>query len=124
MREDVRRSLKLNRDINKLLEQAVKVDRAIKIGWNRDGDEIPKVGEMGICPALPKGGRVRILGELGDAVAIMGTGGAFTLVGSAGDWFGAWNQGTSLAIERRVGNSLGFAMSGGRLVARDGAGDD
>ncbi|HIG02994.1 MAG TPA: hypothetical protein EYQ53_01220 [Candidatus Poseidoniales archaeon] len=124
MREDVRRSLKLNRDIKKLLEQAVKVDRAIKIGWNRDGDEIPKVGEMGICPALPKGGRVRILGELGDAVAIMGTGGSFTLVGSAGDWFGAWNQGTSLVIERRVGNSLGFAMSGGRLVARDGAGDD
>ena len=53
MREDIRRSLKLNRDLGRLLEQALEVDRAIKIGWSRSGDEIPKDGEMGVAPALP-----------------------------------------------------------------------
>ena len=41
MRDDIRRSLKLNRDIDRLLEQALEADRAIKIGWSRSGEEIP-----------------------------------------------------------------------------------
>ena len=85
--------MKLNRDLGRLLEQALEVDRAIKIGWSRSGDEIPKNGEMGVAPALPKGGRVRILGKLADVVVPFAKGGAFTLVGSADDYFGAWNSG-------------------------------
>lgn len=124
MREDIRRSLKLNRDLGRLLEQALEVDRAIKIGWSRSGDEIPKDGEMGVAPALPKGGRVRILGKLTDVVVPFASGGAFTLVGSADDYFGAWNSGANLIVERGVKNHLGYAMSDGRIIARDGAGDD
>ena len=124
MREDIRRSLKLNRDLGRLLEQALEVDRAIKIGWSRSGDEIPKVGEMGVAPALPKGSRVRILGKLADVVVPFAAGGTFTLVGSATDYFGAWNSGANLIVERKVKNHLGHAMSDGRIIARDGAGDD
>ncbi len=124
MRDDIRRSLKLNRDLDRLLEQALEADRAIKIGWSRSGEEIPKDGEMGISPALPKGGRVRILGNLGDFVAPFAKGGAFTLVGPAKDYFGAWNCGANLIVERGAENHLGYSMSDGRIIARDGAGDD
>ena len=124
MREDIRRSLKLNRDLSRLLEQALKVDRAIKIGWSRSGEEIPKDGEMGISPALPEGGRIRILGDLADMITPFANGGVFTLVGSAGDYFGAWNSGANLIVERQAKHHLGYAMNDGRIIARDGAGDD
>ena len=53
IREEVLRSIKLNEDLSKLMEQALELDRTIKIGWTRDGEPNPKDGETGIAPALP-----------------------------------------------------------------------
>ncbi len=123
LRDEVIRSLKLNRDLSKLLEQALELDRTIKIGWTRDGEPLPKKDEMGISPALPKKGRIRLLGDLEDMVCILCGEGTFTLEGSAQDFFGAWNSGGNLIVERDVGNYLGYKMNSGKITVRDGAGD-
>ena len=36
-----------------MLDQAIQLDRAIKIGWGRDGDEKPKKQETGVMTHLP-----------------------------------------------------------------------
>ena len=123
LREEVIRSLKLNRDLSKLLDQALELDRTIKIGWTRDGEPVPKKDEMGISPALPKKGRVRLLGNLGDMVCILCNEGTFTLEGSAKNYFGAWNSGANLIVERNVANYLGYKMNSGKITVRDGTGD-
>jgi len=124
MREDVVRSLQLNRDLARLVDRALQLDQGMKVGWSRNGEPNPKQGEMGVAPGLPKGARLRMLGALNDCVAAFSTGGNFTLEGSAGDLFGAWNNGGNLSVERGVGGFLGHAMCDGRITVRDGAGDD
>ena len=123
LREEVIRSLKLNRDLSKLLEQALELDRTIKIGWTRDGEPVPKKGEMGVSPALPKNGRIRLLGNLGDMVCILCDKGTFTLEGSTKNFFGAWNSGANLIVERNAGDYLGYCMNSGKITVRDGSGD-
>ena len=122
MREEVVRSLKLNKDLTKMLKQGIELNKPIKIGWSREGEPIPKKGEIGLAPALPEKGRVRILGELGHMNGILCQGGSFSLEGSSGDFHGAWNNGGSHVIERKVGDHLGHAMENGKIVARDGCG--
>lgn len=122
MHEEVVRSLKLNRDLGKMLKQGIELNKPIKIGWSRDGEPIPKKGEMGLAPALPNKGRVRILGDLGPMNAILCQGGTFSLEGTAGDFHAAWNNGGHHVIERKVGEHIGHGMIDGKIVARDGCG--
>tara|TARA_B100001540_G_scaffold316649_1_gene347091 strand:+ start:864 stop:2408 length:1545 start_codon:yes stop_codon:yes gene_type:complete len=122
MREEIVRSLKLNKDLAKMLKQGIELNKPIKIGWSREGEPIPKKGEIGLAPALPEKGRVRILGELGHMNGILCQGGSFSLEGSSGDFHGAWNNGGSHVIERKVGDHLGHGMSDGEIIARDGCG--
>ncbi|MDP7203788.1 MAG: hypothetical protein QGF72_06630, partial [Candidatus Poseidoniaceae archaeon] len=124
MREDVVRSLQLNRDLARLVERALQLDQGMKVGWSRNGEPNPKQGEMGVAPGLPEGARLRMLGALNDCVAAFSTGGNFTLEGTAGELFGAWNNGGNLSVERGVGAFLGYGMCDGRITVRDGAGDD
>ena len=123
LRDEVIRSLKLNKDLSKLLEQALELDRTIKIGWTRDGEPVPKKDEMGISPALPKNGRIRLLGNLGDMVCILCNEGTFTLEGAARNFFGAWNSGANLIVERDVADFLGYKMNSGKITVRDGTGN-
>ena len=41
------RSEKLNRDLDRMLVQAIERDLLVRIGWGREGDEKPKNGEIG-----------------------------------------------------------------------------
>lgn len=122
MREEVVRSLKLNNDLGKMLKQGIELNKPIKIGWSRDGEPIPKKGEMGLAPGLPKNGRIRILGNLGSMNAILSQGGAFSLEGSAKDFHAAWNNGGTHIVERKVGEHLGHGMIDGKIIVRDGCG--
>ena len=36
------KSIKLNRDLDKMLAQAIERDLLVRIGWGREGDEKPK----------------------------------------------------------------------------------
>ena len=62
------KSVRLTRQVAKSLDQAIQLDRALKIGWGRDGDERPKKGETGVLTHLPAKLKMRLLGELGDLV--------------------------------------------------------
>ena len=44
MREDVSRSLALNKDLQRLVERALQLDQGMKVGWSRDGEPNPKQG--------------------------------------------------------------------------------
>ncbi|RAH16610.1 MAG: hypothetical protein CMB56_000775 [Methanobacteriota archaeon] len=103
-----------------MLKQGIELNKPIKIGWSREGEPIPKKGEMGLAPGLPKNGRIRILGELGSMNAILCQGGAFSLEGSAKDFHAAWNNGGTHIVERKVGENLGHGMVAGKIIARDG----
>jgi len=105
-----------------MLKQGIELNKPIKIGWSREGEPIPKKGEMGLAPALPNKGRVRLLGDLGPMNAILCQGGSFSLEGSAGDFHAAWNNGGSHVVERKAGDHLGHGMRNGKIIARDGCG--
>ena len=124
MREDVVRSLRLNKDLMRLVERALQLDQGMKVGWSRDGEPNPKQGEMGVAPGLPEGARLRMLGALNDCVAAFASGGHFTLEGNAGNLFAAWNNGGNISAERDVGSFLAYGMKSGRVTVRDGAKDD
>ena len=40
------KSIKLNRDLDKMLAQAIERDLLVRIGWGREGDEKPKNTEV------------------------------------------------------------------------------
>ena len=46
MRDITAKSVKLNRDLDKMLEQALQRDLLVRIGWGKQGDEKPKNGEI------------------------------------------------------------------------------
>jgi len=122
MREEVSKSVALNRKFSDLLARALELDRAIKIGWGKGDDPKPHEGEMGVAPHIPKGARVRMLGNLADMVAVCASGGSFILEGEAAGYFGAWNDGCRLIVERDCGARAGYAMASGRIVLQGSAG--
>ena len=60
MREVTAKSIKLNRDLEKMLAEALERDLLVRIGWGRNGDEKPKNGEIGVITHLPKKSRVSV----------------------------------------------------------------
>ena len=124
MVDEIAKSLKLNRNLSNNLSKAIELDRAIKIGWGAQGDAKPKEGEIGIASHLPKGARVRLLGNLGDFTAACCNGGTFTLEGNALGWFGAFSSDGRLVVERDAGVRCGHGMTGGRMFCHGSVGDE
>jgi len=58
MREVTVKSIKLNRDLDGMLSEALERDLLVRIGWGRGGDEKPKKGEIGAITHLPPKPRV------------------------------------------------------------------
>lgn len=123
-REVVERSFKINEKLGPRLIQAAEQDAILRIGWTSAGDPVPKNGELGLCPNLPKGSKMRALGVLGSWVAAFGSGGNFTIQGDAGAFLGAANRGNTIVCEKIAGNYAGFAMQSGKISVMDGVGDD
>ena len=124
MVDEIAKSIKLNRNLSNNLSKAIELDRAIKIGWGAQGDAKPKEGEIGIASHLPKGARVRLLGNLGDFTAACCNGGTFTLEGNALGWFGAFSSDGRLVVERDAGVRCGHGMTGGRMFCHGSVGDE
>ena len=123
-REVVERSFKINEKLGPRLIQAAEQDAILRIGWTSAGDPVPKNGELGLCPDLPKGSKMRALGVLGSWVAAYGSGGNFTIQGDAGSFLGAANRGNTIVCEKIAGNYAGYAMRSGKISVMDGVGDD
>ena len=122
--EVVQRSMSINQKLGPRLIAAAEQNAILRIGWTNAGDPVPKNGELGLCPALPDGARLRALGVLGSWVASFGRGGSFTLQGDAGSYLGAANQGTTVVCERMAGHFVGYRMASGTITVMDGCGDD
>ena len=123
-REVVERSFKINKKLGPRLIEAAKQDAILRIGWTSAGDPVPKDGELGLCPNLPIGSKMRALGVLGSWVAAFGSGGNFTIQGDAGAFLGAGNRGNSIVCEQMAGNFAGYGMRSGKISVMDGVGDD
>ena len=120
----VARSFNINNKLGPKLEAAAEQNAILRIGWTNAGDPVPKNGELGLCPGIPKGAKIRALGTLGSWTAAFGKGGAFTIQGDVGSFLGAANNGNQITCERSAGNYAGFAMSSGKISILDGCGDD
>ena len=59
------RSMSINAKFLPRLQAAVEQNALLRIGWTGSGEEVPKNGEIGLCPAMPEGARIRALGKLG-----------------------------------------------------------
>ncbi|MFQ3317561.1 MAG: hypothetical protein ACI8T6_000995, partial [Candidatus Poseidoniaceae archaeon] len=92
-REVVERSFNINKKLGPRLIEAAKQDAILRIGWTSAGDPVPKNGELGLCPNLPTGSKMRALGVLGSWIAAFGSGGNFTIQGDTGAFLGAANRG-------------------------------
>ncbi len=113
MKELAIKSMKLNRDLDRYVEQALEQGRPVKIGWGRAGDERPKNGEFGVLTHLPEGARVLCLGNLGPLVGAANRGGTLTLRGSTGSMVAAFHVKGKTVVEKDVGDKAGFGMLGG-----------
>ena len=122
MRELTAKSLKLNRDIARMLPEAMEKDRLIKIGYGAGGDLKPRNGEFGVITHLPPKSRVLILGDLGECVGSMNRGGSVTLEGGCGSMLGAFQRSGRAVVERDVGDRAGFHMTGGTITVHGSAG--
>tara|TARA_B110000459_G_scaffold22140_1_gene21288 strand:+ start:2707 stop:4395 length:1689 start_codon:yes stop_codon:yes gene_type:complete len=120
----VERSFNINSKLGPRLIAAAEQNAILRIGWTNAGEPVPKNGELGLCPNLPKGARMRALGVLGSWTAPFGSGGTFTLQGDAGAFLGAGNRGNTIVCERLTGDFAGFAMRDGKITILDGTGDD
>lgn len=120
----VLRSMSINEKLGPRLQAAAEQNAILRIGWTNAGDPVPKNGELGLCPALPKGARIRALGVLGSWVSAFGKGGSFTVQGDAGSFLGAANDGTTIVCERMAGNFTGYKMRSGIITVLDGCGND
>ena len=96
----VERSFNINSKLGPRLVAAAEQNAILRIGWTNAGEPVPKNGELGLCPNLPKGARMRALGTLGSWTAAFGSGGSFTLQGDSGAFLGAANRGNTIACER------------------------
>ena len=120
----VERSMSINAKFLPRLQAAVEQNALLRIGWTGSGEEVPKNGEVGLCPAMPEGARIRALGKLGSWTSSFGAGGRFDIEGETGAFFGAYNQGSQLSVSGFAGRCAGFMMQGGELSLKGGAGDD
>ena len=117
------KSIAINTRLRASLEKSVKAKQMLDIGWTRDDQEVPKTGEMGLCPNLIPGSRVRALGKLGSWTASFNNGGQFILHGDTTSFFGAASKDGDMRIKVR-GDYLGYSMEGGTIIGEDGAGND
>jgi len=117
-------SLEINLRLSKAIGKAVEKNSILRIGWTSSGTPTPKEGEMGLCPGLPKGARVRALGRLGDFISAASKGGTFTIQGEAGDFLGAGNDGGEIICEGQAGDWVGWSMQEGKITVLGGVGDD
>lgn len=117
------RSEKLNRDLDRMLVQAIERDLLVRIGWGREGDEKPKNGEIGALSLLPDESRSLLLGNLGEGAGLMNRGGTATVQGSVASMAGGWMSSGRLVVEKDAGSRVGFKMSGGSIVIH-GSSDD
>lgn len=115
MREVTAKSIKLNRDLEKMLAEALERDLLVRIGWGRNGDEKPKDGEIGVITHLPKKSRVLLLGNLGECCGAMNRGGNLTIQGGCSSMAGAFQEDGRLIIEKDAGDRIGSNMEGGRI---------
>ena len=82
----VERSMSINASFYLALS-IVEQNALLRIGWTGSGEEVPKNGEVGLCPSMPEGARIRALGKLGSWTSSFGNGGQFDLEGmSAHFW--------------------------------------
>ncbi len=86
------RSMSINAKFLPRLQAAVEQNALLRIGWTGSGEEVPKNGEIGLCPAMPEGARIRALGKLGSWTSSFGVGGSFDIEGDARAFFGGYNQ--------------------------------
>jgi hypothetical protein len=122
--EVVASSMSINSRLPAQLEKALERNIVLRIGWTTNGDPVPKDGELGLCPNLPEGSKVRSLGYLGPFTASFGQGGSFTHQGDVGSFLGAGNNGNKITCERTAGNCAAFGQKSGRITILDGTGDD
>ena len=115
MREVTTKSIKLNRDLEKMLSEALERDLLVRIGWGRGGDEKPKDGEIGVITHLPEKSRVLLLGNLGECAGAMNQGGNFTLQGNCSSMAGSFQEKGRIIIEKDAGDKTGSHMTGGTI---------
>ena len=120
----VERSMSINSRLPAQLEKALERNIVLRIGWTTNGDPVPKNGELGLCPNLPDGSRIRSLGKLGPFTAAFGKGGNFTHQGSCGSFLGAGNNGNTITCEREAGSNVGHGQKSGRITVLEGVGKD
>ena len=118
------RSVKLNRDLDRMLVQAIERDLLVRIGWGREGDEKPKNGEIGALSLLPDESRSLLLGNLGEGAGLMNRGGTATVQGSVASMAGGWMSSGRLVVEKDAGSRVGFKMSGGSIVIHGSSEDN
>ncbi|MDA8546712.1 hypothetical protein N9L11_02900 [Euryarchaeota archaeon] len=123
-REVVERSFNINKKLGPRLVAAAEQNAILRIGWTNAGEPVPKNGELGLCPNLPTGSRMRALGVLGSWIAAFGSGGNFTIQGDSGSFLGAGNRGNTIVCEQLAGNFAGYAMRSGRISIMAGVGND
>ncbi len=105
-----------------MLDQAIQLDRAVKIGWGRDGDEKPKKQETGVMTHLPPKLKLRLLGDMGDLVGSANNGALFEVVGTVGHMACAYHQDGKCTITKQAGDNVGLGMTGGTVILRSDAG--
>ena len=124
MRDITAKSVKLNRDLDKMLEQALQRDLLVRIGWGKQGDEKPKNGEIGVITHLPENSSVLLLGDLGECAGAMNDGGTFTLQGGCSSMLGAFQKSGRITIEKDAGDRVGHRMTGGEIIVQGSVGDE
>ena len=124
MREQTARSVKLNREIARMLPEAMDKDRLVKIGYGSGGDTKPRDGDFGVLTYLPKGSRVLLLGNLGECVGAMNRGGTLNIEGSCESMLAAFQSDGRVVVERDVGDRLAMNMKGGSVTVMGSAGKD
>ena len=124
MREETARSVKLNREISKMLPEAIEKDRLVKIGYGSGGDTKPRDGDFGVVTHLPENSRVLILGNLGECVGSMNRGGTLNIEGSCDSMLGAFQSSGRIVVERDVGDRLAMNMKGGNIIVMGSAGSE
>ena len=124
-RSDItQKSVRLTRQVAKSLDQAIQLDRALKIGWGRDGDERPKKGETGVLTHLPAKLKMRLLGELGDLVGSANQGALLQIEGRTGNLAAAFQSDGKTIFEKGTGDRVALGMTGGTVIVRDDVGAD
>ena len=120
----VERSMSINAKFLPRLKAAVEQNALLRIGWTGSGEEVPKDGEVGLCPGIPEGARIKALGKLGSWTSSFGEGGRFSVEGEVGSFFGAYNNGSTVTSTGFIGRCGGFMMQKGTLLGMDGANTD